>query len=92
MMKIERARCRKTHYIFWHAFGYSGVVFGPRSDERMSGSEEEAHRWGWGTLCGEVFWPTWKGSTNISDVTCKTCQRVAKGKLAIDRAQSHRGA
>jgi len=30
-------------------------------------------RYGWKTLCGEVLWPHWKGSTELKTITCKRC-------------------
>jgi hypothetical protein len=65
---------RKRHFIGWFKFFYTGVAFGPLSDNRME--KEENHTWGYKTACGEVFWPGWEGTTNKEDVTCKRCKKI----------------
>ena len=64
---------RKRHYISWLRF-WGPVVFGPQYDKRME--SEEIHKWGWKTLCGEVFGPKYKGTTNEEDVTCRRCKKM----------------
>jgi hypothetical protein len=70
-------KAKKRHYICWLKF-WVPVEFNEQVTSIMQ-SHIDTHRWGWKTLCGEIFWPIWNGTTNKKDVTCGRCKK----KLAI---------
>lgn len=67
---------KKRHLICWLK-SWVLVEFNSMSSKNMVG-EKEVHEWGWQTACGDVFWPTWKGTTNKKDVTCKKCLKYCR--------------
>lgn len=75
---------QRIHLIFWGEFKHP-VLFCKESAENMR-DEEEAHRWGWKTLCGHVLWSHWKGATNWEQVTCDSCMKAFRCYV---RGESH---
>ena len=42
--------------------------------------DRRTHHIDWVTLCGEVFWPSWRGTTESLGVTCKRCSQILANK------------